>query len=259
MTLACAACDALNSAACWAARSRCTSPFSDVRRLCRSPRRTSIARRSCVRSATSRPTWAPLGREPGPAVEDRGLEMDDLRRNLDVERRDLVRGVDPGHDLREVLRAEDDLERGGLPCRVQLHEPDRDRPPALREVALRDHELPAVHRDLLPNVGKLQVREVDELVGAAEARVQIVDLTDDLLCLGLRGGDRRGGRSRGLGGREESCNEQEQHVRRKPPPRGKRCLRDLRGSAHRVGPARHEGRTLAIWADTSNPDPPRSY
>ena len=86
--------------------------------------------------------------------------------------------------------------------------------------------------------------------------MSVVDLADDLLCLGLRGGDRRGGRGGGLGGHEKSCNEQEQHVRRQAPPRSEPRLRDLRGSAHRVGPARHEGRTLAICSDTSNPEPP---
>ncbi len=114
-----------------------------------------------------------LGRELRAMDEHGLLELRHLIRDLRVDQGDPVSRVDPLDDLIEALSAEDHVERRGRAGRVEVHEPLSDRPLADREVVPCRHELAPVHRDVPLDLRKLQVGEVDELIGAAEARVQL--------------------------------------------------------------------------------------
>ena len=188
-----------------------------------------------------------LGREREAAAKDGAPEPLDLVCHLRVERRDPVRGVDPVQDVGEGLRAEDQLERRGRARRIEVEEARGDRAAARDEVPLRDQELPAVEGDRLPHLRKLQIGEVDELVRAAEADVELIDLGEDLARLGLLGGERRsgwsgvgGGDEPGCRGREETGSDRQQQVWHQPSSR----LRS-REPAPRGWPGRHEARDVS--------------
>ena len=187
----------------------------------------------------------------------RRLEELHLTDHLGVDVGDAGLGVELVEDVVEALRTEDQLERRGLGAgRVERDEPARDRPPALDQVQLRDAQLAPVLLDVAPDVRQLQVGEVDELVRAAEVRVQAVDLVQDLLRLGPLGVDRaRRARERGDGDqarRERS----EQHERRRTPSQAPQRPQWPDVVDAPVGPVQHEGRRLATSADGGNRVPP---
>src|SRR5439155_12295394 len=99
---------------------------------------------------------------------------------------------------------------------------------------------------------QLQVREVDELVGAAEVRVEAVDLVQHLLRLGTLGRD-RGGRTRVRGDADETRRKRsDEHVRRRTPSQALEGPERSDVVDAPVGPVQHEWRRLATCEDGGN-------
>jgi hypothetical protein len=133
--------------------------------------------------------------------------------HLRVERCDAIRRVHPRHDVVEALRAEDDLERRvGVVRGVESPDAVGDRGAALAEVALRDLELEPVLTLLRADPVELDVRGVVLLDRALEVRIQAVDLSQDLVGLGLLRPNRGVRYRRDCG--EKSRENPQQNVRR---------------------------------------------
>ncbi len=209
-------------------------------------------RRSAWRSATSWATEARSCTSAWPCAITADLKRLHLADHLRVDRGEAVRIVDPGEQVGDARRAEDHVERRRGRGRVEREQPFHDQMLAAGEVRLRDDELAAVHLLLVLDLGQLEVREVDALVGRAEALVELEDLVVDLLRLGLLRVDRRGAEGRGGTQRQphgERGEKRQQH--QAPPPLNDGPRYGTRPARLRA-PARHEQRTVASGPERHN-------
>ena len=151
------------------------SPFSDESSRCRS-RELGLERGCCsaARCATSRLHLRVLSLSARACSLDRGpgtcspgsitsASSDETRSSVSIAVQHLVEARAPR--ITSSGR--------GLALRVERDEPLGDRLPAARQVVLRDPELVPVLAISRLHVRELQVREVDALVRAAEARVEL--------------------------------------------------------------------------------------
>ena len=164
------------------------------------------------------------------------LERDHLPDHLLVEAREAVDVVEPGHQVAQVPRAEQEVERRRLGRRVDRDQTLRDHLPALREVVLGDDQLATVDLLLVLDLREPEVCEVDPLVGGGETLIERDDLRIDLLGLCLLRRDRRGAECRG--GNEQARRQRTKQQQRLSPPLYDRPRLRTR-PAWEQAPARH--------------------
>ena len=134
--------------------------------------------------------------------------------------------------------------------RVGRHEPCGER--VLRELEVRagERQLPPVLLEVAFDLLQLDVGEVVRLDRRTEAAIDLIDLRENLLRLGLLRLDARVRRS---GCRRNHCygNGDEERLRLSSPPAGQ-SRGSVRSTAHRRGPVRHKWGTLATSSDVCN-------
>jgi hypothetical protein len=172
----------------------------------------------------------------------------DLPDHLGIERGNARLRVELVEDVVEALRAEDQLERRTAGARVERHQALGDRFAAPDEIALRDSKLVPIRLDVTLNLGEPEIREVQKLVGTAEARIEPVHLVQHLLRLGALGGDRRG-RARKGGRCAERRKRSDQHVRRRTTYSTNQRPQETNVMDAPVGPVQHECGRLAMCED----------
>jgi hypothetical protein len=124
--------------------------------------------------------------EPALPLLDLGAEAGHLLEHERVLLRDPVDRVHAAEHVVEARRAEQNCERGILAVvHVELDDPSRELTLRALEALLRDREALCVRAQVVLDPVEPDVREVVGLDGSLEARVELADLAEHALGLGL--------------------------------------------------------------------------